>query len=151
MYDDTANVATLLFPRLLGQPWTAAIETELFGLLPMLQAPKTPEIQRRTGAARSIRQLADGLYAMRLKHLLGPKEVREKLPRAELRLRMRKARRDASAALIESFDAVAAKADALTRPWFEIERLCFAVQIGVEPKRVDGEARELLFSLRTSA
>jgi predicted Zn-dependent protease len=130
-----------LIERLAAMEWSAEREAELFALLRALE-PTAAEAPAYFAGA--VRRLADRLSGARLEAELGPAAEREKLPRAELRERVTKARAAVRAALAQSFAAAAGAASPSLRPWLEIEGLCFAAEAGTDPAEVESSARVLL-------
>ncbi|MHC4859757.1 MAG: hypothetical protein ACYTDY_06665 [Planctomycetota bacterium] len=143
---ERSQVASQLLERLLRTAWTEPMEERLFRLLPLLPGPGAKESGRRALFMSTVRRLADRLLAKRIEATLGPAEEREKLPRAELRRRQRVARTEARKGLVARFRSEQEAAPEEARPFLEIERLCFAVELGEDLRATEAEARELLLS-----
>ncbi|MCB9870357.1 MAG: hypothetical protein H6837_10900 [Planctomycetes bacterium] len=138
------SVAAKLFQRQLTGDWTAALEDEVFALVPRLQPERAEPIRRGEIAAAAARQLADRLLAIRVRAALGPVEQLEKLPRTERRDRTERARKAARQALAARFGAAAAAASKLHRPWFVLEQLGFDAEAGGDRSITVQRAAELL-------
>ncbi|MFQ5506139.1 MAG: hypothetical protein ACE5F1_15305, partial [Planctomycetota bacterium] len=136
------GVAAQLLDRLEREPWTAELETELFGLIQELHAPGATEELESATAARAIRRLADALTRMRFEQRMG--DEREKLSRAALARKWREVRRSVRRELAASFDRAQSRGAEWERPWYEIERLTLLAELGEEPAKVEAETRELL-------
>ena len=146
--DQRPAIAHDLMNRLARLPWTAEVEAELLTLLPQLQPEGATDEHRAWLAASTVRWLSARVFSMRYEALLGPVAEREKLSRRELGQRRQQARRDARRALVARWAEERDRHSAWAKPWFELERLCFAVRLGEDLKAIDGEARELFFSVR---
>lgn len=139
------EIARQLMARLVKRDWSQAREDELIGLVPALREkdshPKPEDILRQTGA--DVRWLTSELERLRYKAFLGSAKQYEQMTRAELREHRKESRRSMRAALVARYATARDAADEFARPWFELERLCFAAQLGDDLRQVDGNAREL--------
>lgn len=135
--------AHVLAERLPGEPWSEALEDELFALLAARLAERDPA-RRAEALAALVRGTADAAERMRFEGLLGPKEVRETWERTVLRQKVAQARGQARADLAAALRRRAKEADDDGRPWYTIEALCLRVAGGAPAQEVEGEARELL-------
>ena len=146
--DDHRPAAALaLFDALLGEPWTDAIETELFTLLPRL-APKptllkTKEANRGELAMRVVPQLlrlVDALVASREaatnRELLDGGKSHE-LTRTELAAKRASAKQEARQGVADRLTSelkaqpnAADDVQTTLLPWLEIEALTLNVQLG---------------------
>jgi len=148
--DSRSYRANDLLQQLVRQKWTEAIEAEILNLLPMLQPQNAAVEVRNRVASAAVRWISDQLLRVRYEALMGPAAEREKLARRQLALRRRSARRQARVALIAKFEKPLPSDHpfaGLYRPWFELERLCFAAQLGKDLRAIDGETRELMLSV----
>jgi tetratricopeptide (TPR) repeat protein len=141
---DRPTLASQLLDRLLRSTWSEAREGEVFRLMALMPPQGSDERGRRVSFAGTARRLADRLLAMRIDAALGPKAERERLPRAELRARQRRAKTEARRGLAKRFLAEQEAAPEEARPFLEIERLCFAIELGDDLPATEGEAREVL-------
>ncbi len=144
--DDTRpGLAGLLLQRLLGLKWTRAVEDEIIGLVEQLQPKKAEESTRRFIAAAAVRRIADGLYKMRYRHLLGEAKEYEKLSRKALNVKKRQAADGARAGLIDRF-AAARDGAKWGKVWYEVERIGFMARLRRDLRAADAEAREVFFA-----
>ncbi|HET6202452.1 MAG TPA: VIT domain-containing protein [Planctomycetota bacterium] len=149
--DDRPTLANRLLDRLVGQEWGEPLEEEILSLLPRLEPKAATLEQKKNLAAGALRWVSDRLVRMREAALLGPAKEREVLPREALEQRKRESRAAARRGLVRRYAAERDRASEWARPWFELERLCFAAEAGEDPKVLDGEARELLSSVRADS
>ena len=144
--DDTRpGLAGLLLQRLLGLKWTRAVEDEIIDLVAQLQPKKAEESTRRFVAAAAVRRIADGLYRMRYKHLLGDAKEHEKLSRKALKVKKRQSADGARAGLVDRF-AAARDASKWGKVWYEVERIGFKARLRRDLRAADAEAREVFFA-----
>jgi len=122
------NSYAQLFDALLGQPWSAAIQDEAFGILEEQSYAAPSEDQLRIQVA-ALYRLADRMVQARYEALMGAVEHQEELTRTELRdlqsENLRTAREDFAERLQEEMP----KQPEALRPWLEIERLYLDVRL----------------------
>ena len=135
--------AQQLFNTLLGQPWSAAYEDELFALVDKLSDAEEPVV-RLVSQVGAIHRLTDTLvtarYQAKLKELKNP----EKLTRTELRDKQAEYLRAAREGFAERLDAARAKAAADLAPWITVERLYLDVLLDRNLEQVAEECWEIV-------
>ena len=141
--DERAGYAWELFGTLLGQPWSAEIEDELFGLVDRLSDARLPA-DRLAAEIAALLRLSDALVRARCDATMLKVEHPEKLTRTELRARREENLRQARQGLAGRLRLVAAKAPQKLVPWITVERLYLDVLAGRGPDRVADECWELL-------
>ncbi|MGH7150137.1 MAG: tetratricopeptide repeat protein, partial [Planctomycetota bacterium] len=149
--DDRPSLSNELLNRLVQQEWSEPLEEEILSLLPRLEPKDATLDQNKYLAASAVRWVSDRLVRMREEGLLGPAKERESLSREALEKRKRESRAAARRGLVRRYAGERDRASEWARPWFEIERLCFAAELGEDLEAVDGEARELLSSVRADS
>ncbi|MCC7139499.1 MAG: tetratricopeptide repeat protein [Planctomycetes bacterium] len=142
--DDAPAAAAALFEAVLRAPFSTALEDEAFGLLVRLRPEGAETVALRGVAADATRRLAAWLHEGRFQAALGPAEARAKDTRAEAARRTREARARARTETAARFLAAAGTADAVLRPWLELERVGYAAETLSDLARTEGEAKELL-------
>jgi tetratricopeptide (TPR) repeat protein len=141
--DERAGYTRQLFDTLLGQPWSAEMEDELFALVDRLSDAQLPA-DRLAAQITALLRLSDALLRARFDAAMPKVEHPEKLTRTELRARREENLRQARQGLADRLRLAAAKAPEKLVPWITVERLYLDVMAGRGPDRVADECWELL-------
>ncbi|MEZ5989724.1 MAG: VIT domain-containing protein [Planctomycetota bacterium] len=111
-----------LWRRLRAQPWTAEVQAELVALLPDLVSDELPPKTVGARWGQVLRELCEGLEAMRYTAELGPPEEHKELSREALRQKQKDARVAARRGLREVLAGLGALPEAAA-PWRALELL----------------------------
>lgn len=144
-----------LFDALLAEPWTAALETELLGHLPRLEAaPEAPKAEEQTLAARIVALVAlvDWMTERRADAAVAALPGVNEMPRRKVRDARLAAQKEARAQAAGTLADLGKRAEFEgLGPWLAIERAWLRVKLGLEAAAVEAEVRELLAATTAGA
>ncbi len=138
-----AEYAGRLFERLLGAPWTAAIEDESLALLDKQSDAEEPG-ERLVAAVSAAHRLTDRMLANRVAAAAGAIEHPEKLSRTDLQKKHADLRRAAREALADRLFKESAKRPKALAAWLVAESVYLDVPLDRSLKRAVAEAWEVM-------
>src|SRR5262249_7509257 len=130
--------AVQLFDRLLGQPWTAAVEDEAFALLDQLSDAEDAG-ERLFAAVAALHRLTDTMLEARHTARMKTVEHPEKLTRIELRKKQAESRRVAREGFADRLRQEAAQRPGALARWLTAERIYLDVSLDRNLKQAAAE------------